>query len=67
MIEITLNGEKHALDEAMNVAALLERLDLAERRVAVVRNGEVVHREDYASTILSGGEAVDIIQMVGGG
>jgi len=67
MIEITLNGQKRQIAEAMSVAALIESLDFAQHRVAVVRNGEVVHREDYASTVLAGGETVDIIQMVGGG
>jgi len=67
MIEITLNGEKHPLAEATNLASVLEALHLAARRVAVICNGEVVHRDEYASTILSGGETVDIVQMVGGG
>jgi len=67
MIEITLNGETHPLEQATSVAALIEHLDLGGRRVAVVRNGEVVHREDYATTVLAGGETVDIVHMVGGG
>jgi sulfur carrier protein len=67
MIEIVLNGEKRALAEATSIAALLESLDLGGRRVAVVCGGDVIHREEYASTVLVGGETVDVIQMVGGG
>ena len=67
MIEITLNGEKRQIADSTSLVTLLNNLDLASRRVAVVRNGDVVHHEDYASTVLGSGETVDIIQMVGGG
>jgi len=67
MIEIKLNGEKHVLGEALSVAALMEGLALGQRRVAIVRNGDVIHHEDYVSTVLADGDSVDIIHMVGGG
>ena len=67
MIEITLNGEKRAFAEAPTLAGVIESLELPHRRVAVVRNGEVIHREDCASTVLTAGDAVDIVHMVGGG
>ncbi len=67
MIEIKLNGERHSMADAQSLAALLKNLDLARRRVAVIRNGDVIHREEYASTLLAAGDSVDIVQMVGGG
>ena len=67
MVEITLNGEKRTLAEALTLAAVIESLELGERRIAVVRNGDVIRREDYASTLLADGDMVDIVHMVGGG
>jgi sulfur carrier protein len=67
MIQITLNGEPRSLDETKSVAALLEDLALGARRVAVLRNGEVVHRKDHGSTVLTSGDTVDVVHMVGGG
>lgn len=67
MVEITLNGEKRELPEAPTIAALIESLNLGQRRVAVVRNGEVIRREDHESCVLVDGDTVDIVHMVGGG
>ena len=67
MIEITLNGEKRTVSETESLAALIEHLDVGKRRVAVVRNGDVIRREDCASTLLANGDTVDIVHMVGGG
>lgn len=66
-IEITLNGEKRKIAEPATIASLLETLGLAERRVAVLRNGEVVRRAEFEATDLSEGDSIDIIHMVGGG
>jgi len=67
MVEIQLNGEKHVLAEPRSVAQLIESLDLTQRRVAVIRNGDVIHREEYAATVLTHGDTVDVVHMVGGG
>jgi len=41
-IEIRLNGEKHELPQALNIAQLLEHFDLPKDRVAVERNRSIV-------------------------
>jgi sulfur carrier protein len=67
MIAITLNDEPRSFDEAPTLRALIDQLGLSERRIAVLRNGEVVHREDHEATVLADGDKVDIVHMVGGG
>ncbi|MCX8037721.1 MAG: sulfur carrier protein ThiS [Candidatus Sumerlaeia bacterium] len=67
MITICLNGENRTLPAACTVAQLIADLGLGARRVAVVRNGEVVPREAQNSTLLVEGDCVDVIHMVGGG
>jgi thiamine biosynthesis protein ThiS len=35
--------------------------------IAVSRNREIVHREEYSNVVLQAGDAVEIVRMVGGG
>ena len=67
---ITLNGEAHTLAtprEAISVADLLEQLDIDARRVAVEHNLTVVKRAAYGDTVVREGDAVEIVNFVGGG
>jgi len=66
---ITLNGERHELDpvETLSVAELLTTLAIDARRVAVEHNLVVVKRAAYADTVVRDGDAVEIVNFVGGG
>ena len=66
MTTITLNGDPYETDAA-TIAALLERLEIDARRVAVERNFVVVKRDAYASTALENGDQIEIVNFVGGG
>lgn len=63
-----LNGESQQQpDAALSVRALLERLDLARRRVAVAINAEVVPRSRFDEVEIREGDRVEVIHAVGGG
>ncbi len=62
-----LNGEPHALDGDARLAALLEKLEVRRKRIAVEINGEVVRKADYDRVMLSAGDKVEVINFVGGG
>ncbi|MDA1194205.1 MAG: sulfur carrier protein ThiS [Planctomycetota bacterium] len=65
---ITLNGERHELGgEGESVAALLRALGLADQRVAVEVNGEVVPGASHATRSLTAGDKVEVVTFVGGG
>lgn len=66
-MEIQLNGEPLALADASTVQALLVGQGLAERRVAVEVNGEIVPRGRHASHTLRAGDRVEIVHALGGG
>ncbi|MEL7027706.1 MAG: sulfur carrier protein ThiS [Pseudomonadota bacterium] len=66
-MHITLNGEEHELPTPMSVSALLEKLELEPRKIAVERNLEIVPRSAYETTIIDGGDRLEIVQFVGGG
>jgi thiamine biosynthesis protein ThiS len=64
---IRLNGEPHELPAPLTVQALLDRLGIDGRRVAVEHNLVVVKRIAYASTLVESGDEVEIVNFVGGG
>ena len=62
-----VNGKAHQLERATDVSALLARLDLAGKKIAVERNGEIVPRSAHASTLVADGDRLEIVVAVGGG
>src|SRR5262245_38197907 len=66
-MQITLNGEVRHYPRPLSVAELLEQLGHDRRRVAVEVNREVVPAARHAEHRLSGGDAVEIVTLVGGG
>ncbi|MCW5626301.1 MAG: sulfur carrier protein ThiS [Burkholderiales bacterium] len=64
---LTLNGEARTFPAPLTVAQLLDRLDLAGKRIALERNGEIVPRSRYAETSLVEGDDLEIVVAVGGG
>ncbi len=66
-MHIQLNGETYALSATLSVAALLEHLQLAGRRVAVELNFEIVPRSLYETTLVKEGDAVEVVHAIGGG
>lgn len=66
-MQILLNGEARDLDAGTSIARLLLREGLAERRVAVEVNGEIVPRGLHADRTLHEGDRVEIVHALGGG
>jgi len=64
---ITLNGDPYEVDAPLTVSALLARLDIDSRRVAVEHNLVVVKRGAYGATMIRAGDQVEIVNFVGGG
>jgi thiamine biosynthesis protein ThiS len=67
IVTISLNGEPHELEAPVTVSALLERLAIDPRRVAVELNLEVVRRARYGEVTVGAGDEVEIVNFVGGG
>jgi sulfur carrier protein len=67
VIEVSVNGERQSLEQAMTVAQLLDRQGLAGKRVAVERNGQIVPRSRHADTAVTAGDRLEIVVAVGGG
>ena len=66
-MRITLNGDPFTANGPLTIAALLERLEIDPRRVAVERNFTIVKRDKYAATEIADGDEIEIVNFVGGG
>ena len=67
MIAVTVNGTAHHFEQALNCQQLIERLNLAGKRVALERNGEIVPRSRLGAEALADGDRIEIVVAVGGG
>ncbi|HZM58404.1 MAG TPA: sulfur carrier protein ThiS [Vicinamibacterales bacterium] len=66
-MQITLNGERFELDQPLSVTALLARLEIDPRRVAVEHNLEIIKRQRFPDIVVNEGDTVEIVNFVGGG
>ena len=66
-MRISLNGDPVDVPEPLSVLALLERLSIDPRLVAVEYNRVVIKRARYADTLVEEGGEVEIVAFVGGG
>lgn len=66
-MDIELNGDRLTVADNSTVGSLLVAEGLAERRVAVEVNGDIVPRSQHASHALQAGDRVEIVHALGGG
>ena len=66
-MDVILNGAPATIPAPLTVAGLLAHLDIDARRVAVELNETVVKRALYDQTPIAAGDAVEIVNFVGGG
>lgn len=66
-MRVQVNGEPRELPAGSTIASLLSALGLADRPVAVERNMEIVPRAQHGDTPLTEGDALEVVQFVGGG
>ncbi|HUQ27477.1 MAG TPA: sulfur carrier protein ThiS [Usitatibacter sp.] len=66
-IRITVNGSQREFPSPLTFTQLLDELELAGRRLAVERNGEIVPRSAFADSRLADGDRIEVVMAVGGG
>lgn len=64
---VSVNGEARRVGRDTTLLALLDELGLADRRIAVALNREVVPRRELGARRLSEGDRVEVLEAVGGG
>lgn len=66
-MRVRVNGEVRETAPDATVATLLASLGIDPRKVAVERNREIVPKSLYERTALGAGDALEVVQFVGGG
>jgi thiamine biosynthesis protein ThiS len=66
-LTIRLNGEPYEIAGPVTISALLARLNIDPRIVAVEHNIVVVKRQRYDDTVVREGDEIEIVRFVGGG
>ncbi len=67
MVKVTLNGKETSIDGKINLAQLLAANNIVPELVACEVNGNIVRRKDYKTTLVSDGDRIEVLQMIGGG
>jgi thiamine biosynthesis protein ThiS len=66
-VTIQLNGDPYKVVGPLTVSDLLALLEIDSRRVAVEHNLTVLKRATFDSTVVNEGDAIEIVNFVGGG
>ncbi len=67
MIKITVNGQEKEVADDITVRQLIVELELGKAAVAVEVNRELVPKKFHESTVLTDGDTVELVTLVGGG
>ena len=63
---IIINGEEKDV-AGKSVSEYLAIANFNMARIVVERNGEIVPKADYDSTVLADGDEIEVVSFVGGG
>lgn len=66
-MKLIVNGKHHDAPEPQTVRQLLESLGLGNAAVAVELNRDVVPKREHTNTLLSEGDVLELVTLVGGG
>ena len=66
-MQILLNGAATELPRDLTARELVERLELAGKRIAMEVNGEILPRSGYAAHKINEGDKIEIVHAIGGG
>jgi len=66
-MDIQVNGESQTFQDGLTVTDLLQQLDIRTEQVAVELNLQILDRDDFSTSILRHGDAIEILSFIGGG
>lgn len=67
MLQITVNGNLTELPAPITVAEYLKEHNYNPALIAVELNEQILPKSDYAATILTDADVLEIVSFVGGG
>ena len=66
-MHIILNGDRQDFPDRLSANELIHSLGLADKRLALEVNREIVPRSMFDSHIIQPGDQVEIVHAIGGG
>ena len=66
-MELLINGKTEQLPDDISASQLIEQLGLANERLAMEVNGEIVPRSTFDSHRFQPGDQIEIVRAIGGG
>ncbi len=66
-MKLIVNGNETELNGNLTVAGLLNNLKIEPARIAIEVNLNIIKKCDYDKHVLNSGDAVEIVNFVGGG
>lgn len=67
VMSITLNGKPVTVPKGTTITGYLASRNFHERMVVVELNGSILPKKEFADTVLTAGDKVEIVHFVGGG
>lgn len=65
--QIIVNGKAVEFEENLNIAKLLENLNVQSKMIAVEQNFEIISRNKFEETIIAPNDRIEIVEFMGGG
>jgi thiazole synthase len=66
-VTVTLNGKPRRVADGVSLLDLLMELEVQPSRVVIEHNREIRRRDDFAKTVVHGGDELELVYFVGGG
>ena len=66
-MKIVLNGKETEIAESTTLSNLLGDMKVTPQMVACEINSKIVRRAEYPKTLISEGDQIEVLQMIGGG
>jgi len=67
VISLNINGKAREFPRELTCSELVTELELAGKRIAIERNGDIVPRSRFSECMLHDGDRLEIVVAVGGG
>ncbi|MCE2687452.1 MAG: sulfur carrier protein ThiS [Rickettsiales bacterium] len=66
-INIILNGTNFSIKEGYSLSSLIEDLKLDIKKIAIEKDLQIIHPQNFETTILEEGSSLEIVHFIGGG
>lgn len=62
-----INGKEIALEKEITLDILMEKQGFDIKKIAVMKNGEIVPKAEFAQTLIGAEDILEVVSFVGGG